>query len=104
VECNGKCRHLKNWTERDFAAGVYLLESATPPRFLFRVARKYGLQHNPISPTLTHFICTVDIFTQRRVGEFNKRERERGNMGEYRLQNWVENTNMTECTTKYLHI
>jgi hypothetical protein len=32
------------------------------------------------------------------VRELNQREGERGNTGEYRSQNWVENTNMTECT------
>ncbi len=31
-------------------------------------------------------------------GELNQREGERGNRGEHRLQSWVENANMTECT------
>jgi hypothetical protein len=33
-------------------------------------------------------------------GELNQRAGERGNRGEHRLQSWVENTNMTECTQK----
>ncbi len=38
IESNAKCRHLKKLTcIRDFAAGVYLPEALSPPRFLFGV-------------------------------------------------------------------
>jgi hypothetical protein len=36
-------------------------------------------------------------FDPEKGGSGNQRERERGNRGEYRLQSWVENINMTEC-------
>jgi hypothetical protein len=37
VYTNAKCRHLKKFTYRDFAAGVYLSEDPSPPTFLFGV-------------------------------------------------------------------
>jgi hypothetical protein len=37
IESNAKC-HLKKLTvKEDFAAGVYLSEASSPPRFLFGV-------------------------------------------------------------------
>jgi hypothetical protein len=44
--------------------------------------------------------CIEYIFTRgkKEGGELNQREGERDNMGEYRLQSCVKNTNMTECT------
>jgi hypothetical protein len=47
---------------------------------------------------------TVYLFTQGkgRGEELNQREGERGNTGEYRSQNWVEITNMTESTLHML--
>jgi hypothetical protein len=60
---------------------------------------------NPITPLpLTHSIVytlnsmVIHTGKGRRGGELNQREVEKGNMGEYRSQNWVENTNMSECT------
>jgi hypothetical protein len=38
------------------------------------------------------------IHTGKGGGKLNQREGERGNRGEYRSQNWVENANMSECT------
>jgi hypothetical protein len=38
LDFEAKCRHLKKLTmKRDFAAGVYLSEAPSPPRFLFGV-------------------------------------------------------------------
>jgi hypothetical protein len=36
IDTKAKCRHLKKWTRKGtFAAGVYLSEAPSPPRFLF---------------------------------------------------------------------
>jgi hypothetical protein len=39
TESNAKCRYLKKMTckENDFATGVYLSETTSPPGFLFGV-------------------------------------------------------------------
>jgi hypothetical protein len=34
IESNAKCRHLKSDLKRNFAAGFYLSEAPSPPRFL----------------------------------------------------------------------
>jgi hypothetical protein len=40
IESNAKCRYLKKLTcKRTFAAGVYLSEAPSPPRFLFGMVK-----------------------------------------------------------------
>ncbi len=100
----------KNDLKRVMAAGVYLSEAPSPPRFLFRVVyqfcrlwilsgtecktpAEYGLQQNSIPPPP----FTQYTYSHREGGggrELNKREGERDNS----LQSCVENTNMTEWT------
>jgi hypothetical protein len=57
------------------------------------------------NPLQTKYEYTVYLFIQgrRERGEFNQRERDRGDRGEYRSQSWVENTNVTECTREIFY-
>jgi hypothetical protein len=42
IESNDKCRYPKKIDLlRDFAAGVYLSEAPSPPRFVFRVVKQF---------------------------------------------------------------
>jgi hypothetical protein len=62
IESNAKGRYLKKiYLKRDFAAGVYLPEAPSPPRFLFGAVRQligsecltpaeYGLQQKTTPP------------------------------------------------------
>ncbi len=110
----------KNDLERGFAAGVYLSEDPSPPRFLpwggqaimycrfwiwsgieWKLSAEYGLQHNstPPNPSQPHTVCLYFDFDNREGGAVipsNQRDGERGNRGEYRSQSWVGNTNMTD--------
>jgi hypothetical protein len=60
-----------------------------------------GLQQDstPSIPSQPHTVRTYILyFDKREKGSSNQREGKRGNSGEYRSQNWVLNTKMTECT------
>ncbi len=65
---------------RDFPAGVYLSEA-----------------HNPIPPPPLHTVCIHTGMGVGGGGELNQRKGGDGQEGEYRLQSWLENTNMTDC-------
>jgi hypothetical protein len=89
LEGNAKCRHLKQLTCKGTLRQVFIwLRPRTPyPRPLAHCKRVYSML----------------IHTGEGV-ELNPREGERGNRGEYRSQNWVENTNMTDCTQEICYL
>ena len=111
---NAKCRHLKNWPVRGFAAVVYLSEA--PPLLGFCLGwssnfvenasgqiKSVKLLQNMVSnrtqhppPPPNHTLSVYSVLWHReggRGGGLNQRESWRGNSS----QSWVENTNMTDC-------
>jgi hypothetical protein len=65
MNTKAKCRHLKNWPVRDFAAGVYLSEAPSPPMTL--------------SPPLHNvYVYTVYLYLYTQGGGELTREKVRG--------------------------
>jgi hypothetical protein len=94
IESNSKCRHQKSDLEGDFAAGIYLSEAPSPPRFLTS-GSEFGqipsvklpqnmvsntIQHTP-TPSSSHNVCIYCILTTEKGGEVT-REKDSGTTGE----------------------
>ncbi len=85
IEGIAKCRHLKKiYLYRDFAAGVYLSEAQNPIPPPLHTVYVYSIQY------------TVYLFTQGRGGRV---EQERRLVGQ-QFTKLLENTNMTDCTSR----
>ncbi len=118
IDGNAKCHHQKNWPVNGFW-GRCLSVWGPLPLLGFRLGwssnfvaswiwsdtecktpAEYGLQQNPLPYTLYTSIQYLHTYSHREGGESWTREKrkEKGNRGEHRLQSWVKNTNMIECT------
>jgi hypothetical protein len=110
IESNTKCRNLKQFICKDFAAGAFLSEAPSPPRFLFGEVEQFcrfwiwldsecltpaewsqkKLNTPPPNHTMSVLYCTVIWHREggERVGEVN-RERSRSKLGRKYKHDWL---------------